>query len=96
MAEKTGSSSPETETLFEFPCHFPIKVMGKAEVGFASLIETIIRRHVNEEHMLSVTQTDSRTGKYVSLTVTVCAQTKPQLDAIYTDLSRHDLVIMAL
>ena len=35
-------------------------------------------------------------GKYVSLTCTVIATSKPQLDALYMDLTSHPLVKVVL
>lgn len=95
MSRKPDNSSDD-DTLLEFPCAFPIKVMGRSADGLKTIVEEVVIRHVDSEHLLSLKQTHSRAGNYVSVTVTVLAQTKAQLDAIYYELTSHELVIMAL
>ncbi len=86
----------EEDTLLEFPCDFPIKVMGRAEPGFDSLVVELIRRHAPELGEGAVTTRASRGGKWISVTVTLRAESKSQIDAIYLDLTAHEKVVMAL
>ena len=84
------------ETLFEFPCEFPIKVMGEAEEHFDALVVEIVRRHCPDLTEGAVKSRLSQKGKYVSVTVTIQAQSRKQLDNIYMDLTAEDRVLMAL
>lgn len=86
----------ERETLLEFPCDFPIKIMGKNHVDFEAAVITIFNQHVDDfgEHALK--SRESKNGNYLSITVTISAQSQSQLDNIYQDLSSHELVMMAL
>ena len=84
------------ETLLEFPCDYLLKVMGRAEPGFDSLVVELVRRHVPDLHEGAVTSRPSKGGKWVSVTVTLRAESKSQLDAIYLDLTAHEKVVMAL
>ncbi|MEJ2618876.1 MAG: DUF493 domain-containing protein [Candidatus Thiodiazotropha sp.] len=86
----------EEETLLEFPCNFPIKVMGKAEPGFEAMVVELISRHASGITETAVNSRNSKGGKWVSVTVTLRAESKAQLDAIYLDLSAHKKVVMAL
>ncbi|MCU7918006.1 MAG: DUF493 domain-containing protein [Candidatus Thiodiazotropha sp. (ex Dulcina madagascariensis)] len=86
----------EEETLLRFPCDFPIKVMGKAEPGFEAMVVELISHHSPDLLETAVTSRLSKGGKWVSITVTLRAQSKDQLDAIYLDLSAHEKVVMAL
>lgn len=86
----------EQETLLQFPCDFPIKAMGKAEADFDLLVVEIVRRHVPDLAEDAVKTRPSKGGKWVSVTITVKAESKAQLDAIYMDLSSHERVVMAL
>lgn len=86
----------DQDTLLEFPCSFPIKVMGKSADNFDLLVIEIIRRHVHDINEGAVKTRDSRKGNYVSVTVTIEARSKEQLDNIYMDLTAHERVIMAL
>jgi len=84
------------ETLFEFPCQFPIKAMGKVDVELDILVIEIIRRHAPDLDYQAVKTRPSKDGRYLAVTVTIEATSKKQLDAIYQDLTDHPLVLVAL
>ncbi len=86
----------EEETLFEFPCQFPIKAMGKSSSEFDSIIVGIVRRHSNDISEGAVKTRLSKEGKFSSVTITIEATSKKQLDAIYRDLTDCPEVLMAL
>lgn len=86
----------DRETLLEFPCRFPIKAVGKAGEDFDTLVTQIVRRHAPDLNEGAVTLRESSGGKWVSVTVTIEATGKDQLDAIYRDLSAHEKVVWAL
>ena len=86
----------ENETLLEFPCDFPIKVMGRSGDDFDALVAEIVRRHVPELGEGAVRSRPSRAGNYLAVTVTITATSRQQLDNIYYDLTAHERVIMAL
>ena len=88
---KTG----EEESLMEFPCSFPIKAMGKAIDDFDLLVVEIVRKHHSDVTEGSVKTRPSREGKYISVTVTINAQSREQLDNIYLELTAHERVLMA-
>ncbi len=85
-----------SESLIEFPCEFPLKVMGLSGQDFDTLVVEIVRRHVTEIDDGAVRVKPSREGKFVSLTVTVWVETKQQLEGLYTELSGHERVLMVL
>ncbi len=87
---------PDQETLFEFPCQFPIKVMGKAIQEFEQEVIQIMQRHIDGFEDSAITRRDSAKSNYAALTVTITATSRKQLDAIYMDLTASELVIMAL
>jgi len=84
------------ETLLEFPCAFPIKVMGRMQEDFAQTMLDIVLRHAPDFDAATVEMRTSSGGKYLSLTCTIRATSKAQLDALYRELSSHPLVSMAL
>ena len=84
------------DTLLEFPCDFPLKIMGKAEDEFAQVVLDIVSRHAPGFDAATMEMRASSGGNYLSLTCTVVATSKPQLDALYTDLSGHPLVKVVL
>lgn len=84
------------ETLIEFPCDFPLKVMGKAEDGFAQAIAEVVVRHAPDFDTASIEMRPSKAGNYLSLTCTVRATSKAQLDALYRELTSHPMVKIVL
>ena len=92
----SSPKEPEEESLIDFPCEFPVKVMGAAIPEFHTAINKIAKKHDADFNTEKTTQNVSKTGKYVSLTLTINAIDKPQLDAIYKDLTDHELVLWAL
>ena len=82
--------------LMEFPCEFPIKAMGKAGNDFDLLIVSIIRKHIPDVLEGAVKTRLSTESKFISVTVTVQAHNREQLDNIYMELTAHERVLMAL
>lgn len=93
MAEKNDDI---TETLIEFPCDFPIKVMGETHADFASEIIKTIQTQLPSFDATKIEMRGSSGGKYISLTCTVHVTSKPQLDDIYRAISAHPMVKFAL
>ncbi len=79
-----------------FPTQFPIKIMGRREGGFAQGVMEIVLRHAPDFEPSTIEMRPSRQGKYLSLTVTVNAVSREQLDALYRDLCDHPAVVMVL
>tara|TARA_B100000029_G_C16751098_1_gene658238 strand:- start:106 stop:375 length:270 start_codon:yes stop_codon:yes gene_type:complete len=88
------SISPDTS--IEFPCNFPIKVIGRNADNLMELVISVIRAHISDFQAQSVNSRESGQGKYVSVTVTVRVTDKSVLDGIYRDLSKNQKVIMVL
>jgi putative lipoic acid-binding regulatory protein len=86
----------QQETVFEFPCAFPIKAMGKAGEDFDLLVVSIVRKHAGDLEEGKVKIRESSGGKWVSVTVTIQTRSKDQLDAIYRELSSHERVMWAM
>jgi len=84
------------ETLLEFPCVFPLKVIGRNVAEFEGEVLTIIQKHVPDAQRENVTRRPSAGNKYLALTVTFVADNQMQLDELYLELNRHELVLMTL
>ncbi len=91
--EPVGSGA---ETLLEFPCDFPLKIMGLAQGNLAQEVLAVIHKFAPDYDGKSMEMRASSSGKYVSLTCTVNAQSKAQLDDIYRALTSHPLVKVVL
>lgn len=86
----------DKETLLEFPCAFPIKIMGRMEEGFADAMVEVVLRHAPDFDVATVSMKASSNNKYLSITCTVNAVSKRQLDDLYREIGAHPLVVMAL
>ncbi len=86
----------EVETLFEFPCQFPVKAMGPRCEEMELAVLEILRRHVKDLSEGAVTIKPSKKGNYTAITVMITAHSKKQLDAIYLDLTACEHVSIAL
>lgn len=95
MAKKIIVKETE-ETLVEFPCSFTIKVMGAADDVFTEKMFALIQAHVPTFTSEQMASRKSSSGNYISLSCDVWVVSKPQLDAIYIDLTAHPLVKYAL
>jgi putative lipoic acid-binding regulatory protein len=82
--------------LLEFPCEFPIKIMGGAVDGFAQAVLEVVLRHAPDFDAATMEMRPSKAGNYLSLTCTVRATSKAQLDALYRDLTSHPLIKVVL
>jgi putative lipoic acid-binding regulatory protein len=84
------------ETLLKFPTPFPIKAMGRREDGFAQTVLEIILKHAPDFDASTMEMRPSKNGNFLSVTATINAQSKAQLDDIYRALTAHPAVLMAL
>jgi putative lipoic acid-binding regulatory protein len=84
------------ESLLEFPCRFPIKMMGRDDSDFRNAALQIIERHVGAVDDDSIRPMPSSAGNFVSITVTIDARSQQQLDDIYGDLSASSEILVAL
>ena len=84
------------DTLLVFPTDFPVKIMGQASDDFRSLVMGIVTRHFGTLEPHRIEERPSANGKYLSITVTVLATSKAQLDALYMELTSCSQVLVAL
>ena len=84
------------ESALSYPCEFPIKVMGRREAGFAQSVMEIVLKHAPDFQPATMEMRPSRQGRYLSLTVTVQARSREQLDRLYQELCDHPAVVMVL
>lgn len=86
----------EKESLLEFPCSFPVKVMGRDQESFRQVAIEIVERHAGEVADDAVSISSSRKGNFLSITITIQATSQNQLDKLYNDLSSHAEILVAL
>ncbi|WP_334155440.1 YbeD family protein [Tepidimonas sp.] len=86
----------DAQPLLQFPCRFPIKVMGAHVDGFVSAVAHVARQFDPDFDEASVEQRVSRSGRYLGLTITVQVTSRAQLDELYRTLTTHPMVRVVL
>ena len=86
----------DKSSLLEFPCAFPLKIMGLADEALAQTVLEIVRRHAPDFDGATMEMRASSKGNYLGLTCTIEAVSQAQLDALYRELSGHPLVKVVL
>lgn len=86
-----GTAAAE-ESLIQYPCLFPIKVLGSKIEGFEAAIAQVVKQFdPNFDEQTMATKVSSG-GHYLGLTVTITATSRMQLDTLYRALSTHPMV----
>lgn len=101
MAELiTGSGSPpegsEEPPKIEFPCDYPVKVLGRNVPEFRPVVLELFERHAPGFDQSTITVRDSRKGNFLSMTIVITATGPQQLEALHQDLRATGLVQMVL
>jgi uncharacterized protein len=87
----------EKTSLLEFPCHFPIKILGINSEDLIAEVVAVVSRHCNDfDPEDDIKTTPSKKGNYISVTANINATSQTQIDAIYMALSKHELVKFTL
>ncbi|GGI53852.1 MAG TPA: DUF493 family protein [Oxalicibacterium sp.] len=86
----------QKESLIDYPSDFPIKVVGTMHDTFAQTIVEVVTVHDPDFHAGKVEMRPSSAGNYLSLTLTVRATSREQLDDLYRALSSHPMVKFVL
>lgn len=83
-------------SILSFPCDFTIKVMGKNNPLFKNIVTFILKNHYPKITDGAFSKRSSKDDNYLSISITVYATSKEQLDALYQELSNEPLILMAL
>jgi putative lipoic acid-binding regulatory protein len=84
------------DSLIEYPCDFPLKIFGEAQPGFAEAVTRVVLAHAPDFDPERMEARSSSGAKYISLTCTIRATSREQLDNLYRDLTSHPMVKMVL
>lgn len=91
-----SAMTEEKPELIDFPCSFPVKVMGRADSSFRRTVLEIVQRHAPEVRESDLRYQDSSRGRFLSITVEIEAHSRRQLDSLYRELNAHESVLMTL
>ena len=84
------------ETLLEFPCAFPIKIMGLTHDALAQTVLDVVLRHAPDFDGATMTMRASSSADQLVNGRCGSTTSKPQLDALYRELSGHPMVKVVL
>ena len=84
------------ESLIEYPCLFPIKVMGAKVDGFVQALTHVAEQFDPTFDASTIELRPSKAGNYLGVTLTVTATSREQLDELYRTLSSHPMVKVVL
>lgn len=82
--------------ILTFPCRFPLKIIGEKQQGFIETLITLVRLHAPDLVEHDITSRDSANSRYLSVTVTINATSREQLDRLYLALTSHAMVKVVL
>ena len=91
MPLQPANPAPSDESPIQYPCSFPIKVMGAKQADFVDIMVAVVRQHDPEFDATTVVVRESSGGNYQGLTITVTATSQAHLDDIYRALTAHPL-----
>lgn len=91
-----AGSDPRKDSLIEYPCRFPIKVMGAMADGFANALAEVARQFDPDFDAATMELRPSKGGNYLGVTITVTATSREQLDNLYRALTAHPMVKIVL
>ena len=86
----------ENAGLIEYPCEFPLKILGHTQAGFAQAVLEVVKRHAPDFDASTMELRTSNRRKYLSVTCVIRATSREQLDALYQELCDHPMVVMVL
>jgi uncharacterized protein len=92
---KVSDLTPRPPGL-QFPTDFPIKVMGRRVDDFAQVIVEVVQQHAPDFDASTLEMRTSKDGNYLSVTATIRATSREQLDNLYRALTAHPLVKVVL
>ena len=95
MTSDPESGNPDPPKI-EFPCLYPIKIIGVASDEFRDKVVSVVERHTGAITRDLIKVTASKRNNYLSVTVTIAATGEQQLQSIFTDLKAVDAVKLVL
>lgn len=87
---------PPEQSLIEYPCHFPVKVMGNNVEGYVAAMVHVARAFDPDFDETTVEQRPSKAGNYLGVTLSVRVTSRAQLDELYRTLTTHPMVKVVL
>ena len=85
-----------SESVLEFPTEYPIKIIGRPSDEFRARIHAVVLRHAPGLQSERVSERLSGNGNFLSISYTVLAESREQIEALTAELKACDGVMMLL
>lgn len=98
MNEPQDPVAPESppEPLLQFPCDYPIKVVGRTSDTLRARIDAIVSTHVPDLNPSLTTERPSANGNFLAISYAVVAVSAAQVEALVTDLKAAPDVLIVI
>ena len=80
----------------EYPCLYPIKIIGSATADFQETVVAAVERHTGTIDVDLIKSQPSKNNNYISVTVTIAATGEEQIRNIFADLKTIQSVKLVL
>lgn len=78
-----------------FPCEYPVKVIGQDADDFFDFVVDLVTRHAPGSSAQDFSVNRSSGGKYASVSVTILAESREQVNAMYAEMKQYKRIKMA-
>lgn len=96
MSEELDPSTEQEAPKIEFPCLYPIKIIGVASAGFQDEVIEIVEKHAGKISSDLIELQPSKKNTYVSVRITIAATGVDQLQSLFDELKALESVQMVL
>lgn len=85
------------EELWDFPCQYDLKVMGRAKHPMADIVADIVERYIESfDRQQHLSSRASRNGNFIAITASFTLTHKDQVEGIYRELSLREEIELTL
>ena len=85
-----------SKSLIEFPCEYPIKIIGDGSSVFTDHIESVMTNTIGLGNYSKVSEKYSKNKKWLSITISFTAKNENQLRRIHHHLKVSNSVKMVI
>ena len=84
------------ESLLNFPTDYPIKVIGRPSDEFRARVHATVLRHVPLLEAERISERLSGSGNFLSISYTILAESREQVEALAADLKACEGVMLLI
>ena len=84
------------KTRINFPCDYPIKVVGDVRPNFHEEVYEVVACHDPTMTTERVSQRTSRRGNFISISFMLTAESEEQLESLFVELKQIESVRLVL